>query len=248
MADPVVEYDGCAPADLSRRCGVARVVVFEEVNSTMDAAHDLAESGAPAGTIVLTDRQSAGRGRGGRVWHAVPGESLLFTLIERPVDDGALAVLSLRLGMAAARVLDRFAPGPVQLKWPNDLMIGGGKLAGILLEARWRHQRPEWVAIGLGLNVRRPPMPGTAGLAPGTPRVEILADLIPALRVAAAATDALSPRELETFALRDWARDRAIVAPAVGVARGISSAGALLVETSAGVVSCAAGSLMFGET
>jgi BirA family biotin operon repressor/biotin-[acetyl-CoA-carboxylase] ligase len=240
-------YDGRSAGELARACGVPAVALYDSVASTMDVAHELAASGAPAGTVVLTDRQTAGRGRSGRTWHSAPGDSITLTLVERPVDPAALRVLSLRLGLAAAPVLDHWTAGPVRLKWPNDLMVGEEKLGGVLVEARWRDQQPEWVAIGVGVNVRRPPLPGTAGLAPGAGRVEILAGLVPALRAAAAAAGALGARELGAFEARDWARGRRIVEPAAGLVHGISSGGALLVSTATGIVSCASGSLVPAE-
>lgn len=210
----------------------------------MDAAHELASRGAPAGTVVLTDRQTAGRGRGGRTWSSTPAHSLTFTLIERPVDADAIGVLSLRLGLRAARILDRYATEPVQLKWPNDLMLSEGKLGGILVEARWRSQSPEWVAIGFGVNVMPPGRAGTAGLAPGTVRVEVLGALLPALRQGATAAGCLSAGELAEYAMRDWARGCVASSPAAGVVRGPARSGALIIDTADGPVECTAGSLV----
>lgn len=210
----------------------------------MDAAHELAGKDAPAGTVVLTDRQTAGRGRGGRTWASTPGQSLTMTIIERPADGDAIGVLSLRLGLRAAKVLERCAAEPVQLKWPNDLMLGEGKLGGILVEARWRSQSPEWVAIGIGINIVPPRHAGTAGLAPGTVRVEVLRELLPALREGAKAVGGLSASELAEYARRDWARGRVASAPARGVVRGPSSSGALIIDTANGPVECTAGSLV----
>lgn len=241
-------WEGLTEEAVAARCGASRVVILESVPSTMDVAHALAEEGTPAGTLVLTDRQTAGRGRGGRTWQSAPGDSLTFTLVERPADDGALAVLSLRLGLAAAPVLARWAEGVVRLKWPNDVFVDGGKLGGILVEARWRHQRPEWVAIGIGINVKRPPIEHTAGLAPGTSRIEILSALIPAVRHAAGQAGGLGPEDLRAFAARDLAMGRAVVEPARGVAQGVSAEGALLIQTGDGIVACATGSLVFAET
>lgn len=210
----------------------------------MDAAHELAGQGAPAGTVVLTDRQTAGRGRGGRTWLSESGQSLTMTLIERPSDPDTVGVLSLRLGLRAARILDRHAAGVVQLKWPNDLMLGEDKLGGILVEARWRSQSPEWVAIGIGINIAPPGRAGTAGLVPGTVRVEVLQELLPALRNGATATGGLSSTELAEYRSRDWARGRHASAPAAGVVRGPSPSGALIIDTANGPVECTAGSLV----
>lgn len=209
----------------------------------MDAAHELAGQGAPAGTLVLTDRQTAGRGRAGRTWMSAPGQSITMTLIERPADADAVGVLSLRLGLCAARVLDRHADRAVQLKWPNDLMLGPGKLGGILVEARWRSQSVEWVAIGIGVNLAAPG-PGTAGLLPGTTRTELLGELLPALRAGATAVGGLTAKELAEYTSRDWARGRQASEPVAGVVRGPSPSGALIIDTANGPVECTAGSLV----
>src|SRR6476661_5932067 len=181
----------------------------------MDLAHRLADEGAPAGTLVIANEQTSGRGRGGKSWQSSPGAGLWLTLIERPTDPSGLRVLSLRVGIAAAEALDRFAPEPIRLKWPNDLYVDHGKLAGILVEARWREQSVEWVAIGVGINVKAPENVATAaGLEPGTDRLEVLAELVPALRAAARATGPLDAGEREEFNARDLARGRRCVEPA----------------------------------
>src|SRR5207253_2703530 len=117
--------------------------------------HELAPR-APAGTLILAEEQFAGRGRQGRRWTSQPGAGIWLTLIERPSDAAALDVLALRCGLYAANALDTLAAHPIKLKWPNDLYSGGRKLAGILIETRWRGTSPEWVAIGFGLNVITP--------------------------------------------------------------------------------------------
>lgn len=241
-------WEALTDLEVAARCGAPRVVIHASVPSTMDVAHALAEAGTPAGTVVLTDRQTAGRGRGGRTWQSSPGDSLTFTLVERPTDDAALAVLSLRLGLAAAPVLERWAASPVHLKWPNDVFVGDGKLGGILVEARWRHQRPEWVAIGIGINVKPPSIERTAGLAHGASRIDILSALIPAVRAAARRAGGLTREDLDAFAQRDLARGRTVIEPVRGRAQGVSPDGALLVETTEGLVACATGSLVFAET
>jgi BirA family biotin operon repressor/biotin-[acetyl-CoA-carboxylase] ligase len=160
-----------------------------------------------------------------------------------------VALLSIRVGLRAAAVLDRWAGEPVALKWPNDLYSAGGKLAGILIEARWRDQRLDWVAVGLGINIRPPAdMPGAAALRGPPSRVEVLAELVPALRAAAAARGVLSERELMAYAARDLARGRRCVEPATGVVQGIDAHGSLVVRTPAGdSIACRAGSLVFEE-
>lgn len=241
-------WDGWAEDELALHLGLPRVLLYEHVGSTLDAAHEAAAAGAPAGTLVLADRQTAGRGRGGRRWTSAPGAGIWLTLVERPADPDALGVLALRLGLRAAPVLDRFTDRRTQLKWPNDLYAGGGKLAGILVESRWRDGRPDWVAIGMGVNARPPAdLPGAAALSSGTSRVEVLGELVPALRAAAHARGALSAAELAAFAARDFARGRRCTEPAAGTVQGLTPSGELVVHTGAGDVTFRAGSLVLAE-
>jgi len=242
----IVRYDGYDAASLSALLGVPRVVVFDSTASTMDDAHERAAVGAPSGTVVVADRQTAGRGRAGRHWASDSGHGVWMTVIERPNDVAAVEVLSIRLGLKAARVLDRYATEPVRIKWPNDLFVADGKVAGILVEARWRARRIDWVAIGVGVNLRAPAGVGTAGaLDPGARRVEVLAELIAAVRAAAAGRSALTASEMEEFATRDYSAGRPCIEPAAGVVRGITAAGELLVDTASGVRSFRDGSLIF---
>jgi BirA family biotin operon repressor/biotin-[acetyl-CoA-carboxylase] ligase len=225
-----------------------RVELLESTTSTLDVAHRIAAQGAPAGTLVIADEQTAGRGRGGKSWQSSPGAGLWLTLIERPTDGSGLGVLSLRVGLAAAEALDRFAPEPIRLKWPNDLYIDRGKLAGILVEARWRDKAVEWVAIGLGVNVRAPENVETAaGLEPGTDRLDVLGDLIPAVRAAARATGPLQADEIEEFDARDLARGRQCIEPAIGRVAGITPAGELLIALADSVVPFRSGSLVLQD-
>jgi BirA family transcriptional regulator, biotin operon repressor / biotin---[acetyl-CoA-carboxylase] ligase len=227
---------------------VPRVELLESTTSTLDVAHRLAAEGAPAGTLVIANEQTAGRGRGGKSWRSPPGTGLWLTLIDRPVESSGLGVLSLRVGLAAAEALDRFAPEPIRLKWPNDLYVDRGKLGGILVEARWREQAVEWVAIGLGVNVKAPVSVETAaGLEPGTERLDVLADLVPALLAATQATGPLDAGEMEEFAARDIARGRRCVEPAVGRVAGITSNGELLVALADSVAPFRSGSLVLED-
>jgi BirA family biotin operon repressor/biotin-[acetyl-CoA-carboxylase] ligase len=240
-----VRYDGRHGADLASELDLPRVRVFAEVESTMDVAHDVASSGAPAGTLILADAQRAGRGRGGKRWTSPPGTGVWFTLVERPNDATALDVLSLRVGLHVARALDRFTSGAVGLKWPNDLYLHGGKLGGILVETRWRDRRPDWVAIGVGVNTVAPAgVPGAAALGVGVPRLEVLAEVVPAVRAAAAGRGVLSVRELAVYAERDVAAGRACSAPQAGRVAGVAEDGTLLIVTAAGVLRCREGSLV----
>jgi len=244
----VVSWLGVDDAVLARRLGLPRVDGHPSVASTMDLAHALAADGAPAGTLVIAETQTAGRGRGGRVWTSHPGDGLWMTLVERPRTADALDVLSLRVGLRLAPVLERWTSGPVRLKWPNDLYVGRRKLAGVLIEARWRGSHPDWIAIGLGINLAAPPeLPDAIGLERASAEV-VLAEVIPAVRAAAFAHGPLSAQELLEFSRRDLAVGQRVTLPAAGLVRGISPAGELLLETPEGVAPFRTGSLVFANS
>jgi BirA family transcriptional regulator, biotin operon repressor / biotin---[acetyl-CoA-carboxylase] ligase len=228
--------DGLAAPELARRLALPRVDLFEDVGSTLDVAHRIA-AGAPSGALVIANEQTAGRGRQGRRWASAAGAGVWLTLIERPTDIRALDVLSLRCGLFAAEALEPLADGAIGVKWPNDLYVGPRKLAGILIETRWRGTAPDWVAIGFGLNVASPGLETGIGLASGVTRLEALDRLLPALRAAASASRHLTTDELARWSARDVTWHRGVVAPAVGRAAGISAAGELLIEGEDGIVS-----------
>ena len=129
---------------------------LDTVGSTNDEAAKLAAEGAPSGTIVLADTQTGGRGRLGRAWQSRPG-NLQASFILRP--DCALrsaGQLSLLAGVALAETLIKHGPDglDLRLKWPNDVLIGGAKVAGILLESAGdRLGRLDHVVLGIGLNI-----------------------------------------------------------------------------------------------
>ena len=97
---------GASGEALERALGLPRVLAVQSVGSTMDEAHQLAAAGAPAGSLVIAEEQTAGRGRGGKSWTSVPGAGIWTTIIERPRDAAAIDVLSLRVGLRLAPVLE----------------------------------------------------------------------------------------------------------------------------------------------
>lgn len=240
-------YDGVVASVLAARLGVPAVLSFDQVGSTLDVAHRVAPESA-SGTLVLAEAQTAGRGRHGRRWTSAPGAGIWLTIIERPTDVRALDVLSLRCGLYAAEALDVMAGSRVGVKWPNDLYVNDRKLAGILIETRWRGTAPDWVAIGFGLNVVAPDVATGIGLRAGVSRVEVLDVLVPALRRAAGASRHLGDDELARWGARDIAAGRSLVSPAEGHASGISREGELLVTDAAGgLTRHRSGSLTFAE-
>ena len=238
-------YDGVSADTLRELIGAEDVHVLGETGSTMDVAHALAREGAPAGTIVIADAQTAGRGRAANRWVSERGEGIFLTLLERPSDPSAVHVLSLRVGLAAARALDLFSPEPVRIKWPNDLFSEGKKLGGVLIEARWKDQELEWVAIGIGINVREPStMIGAASLEPGTTRIEVLEELVPEVRAAADRVGLLDANEMSEYEGRDYARGKHCVEPGIGVVEGITNSGELVVALADSAVKFRSGSLV----
>jgi len=239
-----VTWFGHDATTLAHALALPRVVAEQSLSSTMDAAHALATNGAPAGTLVLAEEQHAGRGRGGNRWRSAPRAGIWMTLIERPADAAGLEVLSLRVGLRLAPVLERWTNGAVRLKWPNDLYVNDAKLAGVLIEARWRDQRPDWVAIGLGVNLVEALGDLPTSALRQADALEVVGELVPALRAAAFARGPLSAHELAEFAARDLTHGRRVSSPGIGTACGITAEGELLVESPTGLTPFRSGSLV----
>lgn len=243
-----VEYDGVDGDALAKRLGLPQVVLLDETTSTMDDAHALAADGAPSGTLVLAQTQTRGRGRSGGNWSAVRGSSILCTLVER-VAASALDVLSLRVGLNVAAALDPYAGTALGLKWPNDILADGGKVAGILIETRWRDDIPEWVAIAVGLNVSASPaaVAHSASLATSANRIDVLSAIVPALRSAAMQSGKLTETELGEWRRRDCLAGRRIATPIRGRVLGVLASGELLVETDRGPEAVRTGTVTMEE-
>jgi BirA family transcriptional regulator, biotin operon repressor / biotin---[acetyl-CoA-carboxylase] ligase len=243
---PHVQWEGQTGDALARRLSVPHVAVYEDIESTMDVAHGLAAAGAAAGTLVLADRQTAGRGRGGHSWASGAGRGIWMTLVERPRNAAGIEPLSVRCGLRLARALDPYVGDIVGIKWPNDLYVGSGKVGGILIEARWQDQHLLWVAIGVGINVLAPiGVDAAAGLHSGTSRLDVLGAVVSAVLGVASLGATLTAEEQHECARRDIARGRACREPAVGRVVGVGSRGELLVETTRGVQAFLSGSLTF---
>ena len=144
---------------------------FAELDSTNRLAAELARAGAPDGVVVGADHQTAGRGRRGRVWESRPGASLLVSVVLRP----APALVTLTAGVAAADACAAVAGAGVRLKWPNDLLLGGVKLGGILSELVG-----DAAVVGLGLNLAWAPA-GAAMLDAGVERDVLLHEYLAGL-------------------------------------------------------------------
>jgi len=126
---------------------------FRVTDSTNARARELVEAGAPHGTVVTADEQTAGRGRQGRTWTAPPGKALLYSAILHPLDEHHL-LLPLSVPLAVCEAAEELEPGvECQIKWPNDIWIDERKLAGVLIEAK---PQDGWAVIGIGLNLTVP--------------------------------------------------------------------------------------------
>lgn len=123
---------------------------YRVTDSTNSRARELVEAGAPGGTVITAREQTEGRGRQGRVWTAPEGKALLYSAILRPLGERHL-LLPLAVPLAVCAAAEALRPGTeCQVKWPNDVWLGGSKLAGILIEAK---PQEAWAVIGVGLNL-----------------------------------------------------------------------------------------------
>ena len=213
---------------------------LRETSSTNELARALAAAGAPHGTLVTTSFQTAGRGRQGRTWTAPAGRALLLSLIVRGVD----GLLSLRAGLAVADLA-----GPAAMvKWPNDVLLEGRKVAGVLVEAR---PQEGWAVVGIGVNAALAPdeLPpvlnaGTLGRSPG----ELEATLQELLGHLASRLGEPADETLAALRVRDALLDRPLSWPGgEGVGAGIDEDGRLRVRGRGGEQVLDAGEVHLGS-
>jgi len=145
---------------LKTRSFMGPVHHFETLASTNDLAKELAARGAPEGTVVVAETQTGGRGRLGREWNSPPGVGLYISLVLRPMlPPVELPQITLTTAVAVVRAVRRVAGVAPGIKWPNDLLLNGKKLGGILTEMETESDRIRHVVVGLGLNVNNPGFP-----------------------------------------------------------------------------------------
>ncbi|MFQ5571689.1 MAG: biotin--[acetyl-CoA-carboxylase] ligase, partial [Rhodothermales bacterium] len=162
---------------------------YQAVDSTNTAALQWASDGAPEGSVILANVQTAGRGRQGRSWHSAAGQNLTFSVILRPsLPPARLSLITLGAGVAVAEAVEALtAPLSTTIKWPNDVLLEGTKCCGMLLESTLDETGTATVILGIGLNVNQSAFPETLEskatsllLQTGrhTPRPPLLADLL----------------------------------------------------------------------
>ncbi|MGD0830304.1 MAG: biotin--[acetyl-CoA-carboxylase] ligase [Terracidiphilus sp.] len=233
-------------------------------DSTNSDAIDAARSGAPHGSVYFTDEQLAGRGRGGHVWHSASGEGLYVSAVLRPmIPTLRLPLLPLAAGLAAAEAIRAVAGLTVDLRWPNDLLIGPRKTGGILVESKIEGGMAGFVVVGIGINVHQRAF--DAGLAtPATsvdletgrrnPRQPLLVALLKSLEREALAL--LDPEAGGTVPARveaasTWIRGRRVEVhgpqACTGVTAGLDQHGFLLVRTGDGLVTVQTGGIRASE-
>jgi BirA family transcriptional regulator, biotin operon repressor / biotin---[acetyl-CoA-carboxylase] ligase len=211
-------------------------VHYRVTDSTNQRAKELAAAGAPHGTLVTADEQTAGRGRQGRQWTAPPRSAVLMSVVLRELDE----MLPL---VAAVAVADAVSVAAT-IKWPNDVWIDGRKVAGILVEGR---PQEGWAVLGVGLNVTTETFPDELVATATSLRLSgievepetVLGNL---LRSLAGWLGAPPARVLDAWRSLDALKgERVLWTGGEGVASGIDDSGALVVETSAGAVTLDAG-------
>lgn len=233
---------------------------FAEIDSTNTYVRQEARHGAPEGLVAVADHQTAGRGRLDRRWESPPGANLLVSVLLRPAcEAGDLHLCTAAVALAAADACAEVAGVEPALKWPNDLLLDGAKLAGVLAEAEFDGPRLAAVVVGIGINVAWPGPPEAGGTClddareSGQPvdKTLLLERLLEGLTARRPSLD----DEAGRHALADEVRRRCatlgqrvrVTLPAdelTGVATAIDDAGRLVVETASGPVAVSAGDVV----
>ena len=264
MADP--RFDRRAFEARLRTHSMGRhLLARAEVESTNDVAWEALAQGLPDGTTVVADAQTRGRGRSGRTWRTEPGKGLALSIVLHvgcaPAPGGGRGAIPLAAGLALARALERLGVR-AELKWPNDLLVRGRKLAGLLCETRRGVADGgaiEAVVIGAGVNVAEARADFPDALADSATSLGIEGCDAPREAVAAEFLNALEPlwNELEEgdpaavlAAWRErasfWGRAVRVRTPAgevSGVAMGLDPGGGLVLERDGAAVTVVAGDL-----
>jgi BirA family biotin operon repressor/biotin-[acetyl-CoA-carboxylase] ligase len=262
LAEPYEFLDAAAvSAQLGARAAHFRLELLDACASTNTLLLERARGGAPSGSVIACELQSAGRGRRGNRWQSGLGGGLTFSLLWRFRQGAAgLAGLSLAAGVAVVRALASMDIGGVQLKWPNDLLHAGRKLGGILIELQGDAAGPSAAVIGVGLNVRLHPTVRDAITQAATDMASISGQAPQRNRLLAALLIELE-QMLEQFAAQGFAplreewmahhahQDKPVTLSSgdgktvTGRAAGVAEDGALLLETARGLERCVSGEL-----
>ena len=246
----------------TRRLGHS-LIARHEVESTNDVAWDVLGEGVPDGTCVVADVQTRGRGRAGHSWHTAPGRGLaLSVLLHQGCDRRQFGLLPLAAGLALSRALERLG-AHAELKWPNDLLIAGRKVSGILAESRRTAEGDDAAVLGVGVNVAQSPEDfpdelrarGTSLAMEGcaTTREIVAAEFLNALEPLWAEQQEGDRRAvLSAWRARAtfWGRELRVSTPdgeVSGIARELDDSGALILERDGGRMTVLAGDVEFSS-
>ncbi len=227
-----------------REYGLPRFEVWESIKSTNDRARELAVEGAPRGSLVLGWEQTEGRGRHGNLWFSAAGEGVWMSLVLGAND--VTTQLPLLVGISCAEVVEELTGVIVSIKWPNDLIIKGRKVGGVLVETG-----DGWVVAGIGINVSRTPSESlqafgdralaATSIAEHSDRISEIPGF--AGRFAQRILERLDAREsidrvVDSFSARDTLRGLLVHTDEIGtgIARGIDQCGMLLLELEDGSI------------
>ena len=261
LAQPLSMLDAARMAQWLGDAAPFSLTLVDEAESTNTLLLERARAGAPHASVIAAEWQRAGRGRMNRPWHTAIGGALTFSVLWRFSQGAAtLAGLSLAVGLAVVRALETMGPGNandasgVGLKWPNDVLWRGHKIAGILIEMQGEAMGPSAVVIGMGINVRlSPAVDARIGVDQAAADLEtVMEHAVDRNQLLAALLNELNRVLLEFerhgFAAfrEDWQRRHVHQGAAVrltlpggvsesGVARGVGVDGSLLLETARGV-------------
>jgi BirA family biotin operon repressor/biotin-[acetyl-CoA-carboxylase] ligase len=234
-------------------------------DSTNNDAMAAARAGAPHGSVYFADEQRAGRGRGNHVWHSAAGEGLYVSVLLRPQFPAVrLPWLPLAAGLAAADAVHAAASLAIDLRWPNDLLLGPRKAGGILVEAHTEGSKIAFAVVGIGINVHQRafdpslPTPATSlDIEAGSPvsRQALLLSLLKSLQreslaLLDPATAELLPSRVEQAST--WVRGRQVEVhgpqACKGITAGLDKHGFLLVTTADGLVTVQTGGIRATDT
>lgn len=223
------------------------IYLYQQIGSTNSQARRFADADAPEGLLVVAEEQTAGRGRAGRRWITPRGAALAFSLVLRPaLPPDHAARLTMLAGLAACEAIEQITFLPARLKWPNDVLLSGKKVAGILLETTLQGDRLDYAILGLGMNVSFTPAPADVDFPATSLQAEsgIAVDRLQLLRAILARLEARYAALLETSLYDDWRARLALMnEPLVvrtpggehlGRAVSVDSSGALLFQLDSG--------------
>jgi BirA family biotin operon repressor/biotin-[acetyl-CoA-carboxylase] ligase len=251
-------------AALARTIYAGKLHFSQVTQSTNTDALEAARAGAPHGSVFFADEQLAGRGRGDHAWHSAAGQGLYVSILLRPSFPAArLALLPFAAGLAAFRAIRETTGLNVDIRWPNDLLIGPRKTGGILVEAKTESETIAYAVVGIGINVRQSAVPG--GL--DTPPTSLDLETGSSVSRQALLIELLNSLDRETLCLYDpaaiqkiprrvqqastWITGRRVQVhgpqACTGVTAGLDENGFLLVRTATDLVTVQTGGLRAAE-